>query len=1732
MSVIRCESSRSLLLGSLRSRCPAAMLLPGTEFVLTGLAKSLLKRVLRPGVEVDDPQLTCCVDVNIHKIALRVSHLHLYRKDQSVADLSPFACAPICSIVGWKHLEVGASAWPPSVYVNVNDSFLNLAQGFSALGAKVKRKKSPRPAKGEDEGDADEGGGLYRLIWTLTNPSLSVWLRTLIKPVLALIALRVTRCHCLVKRGPSTDQVVNVGRFVLPPLLLTSIAGKKIFKRLHGSELAMVKTSDKNYWAKSIRPIVNQRARGLTETMWSLVNLILFVSALFAVSYFYGTIAELQGKFYVFGALAASSTFVVSPLQARLESLNKRRKGKRSFQMSLEVEPASKEGIRVALRMPAGAMNLEQNGMLGSLQIRALFSELVVERHQAGGGATAGEGESPAPQPDERSLRLHAKIGAHGCHFAVDKAFRTKRGVDVGNAILDRLEVKADATLLPEGSMDIAVDCLLHSLALHSVGATGFPYNPSLGSIQLEAQKDAFKLALSFKTGFLFLGTNALAKILNFMHSPPPPVGSVSEESSASPERPQGDAVVAQRKKFHLAVECQDLDFNMGRTGSPKELYFGLCLGGNFEYYTEGAIRYLGIDRSCLHLKSKSLSAGAKTGFQQVEEFIIVPITFSCHARLGTKEGGLELSSFSVLLSFEELREFLAIYEDKEWVAAERPDGGDSEGEATRRSESSASLVQIEPHHSAGDGAADEMSMLGGFTSKLPLLKPKDGEICALRCQSDIHQVYFGVNLQSCSACVSQLPPLFTNNEVCTLFKVERLRGTRYFRLALFASDWTKFYVGKSDRNDHDISIRSLPSHSSSQFQFYTKRDKSTGKLFLVCRSQDSVLNLSKRGVFFFHRDCQTECALVAVDTSSLSRLPTFQFSLPDIRVHLLISKKGLDTSSEVESDAVLDQELCRLVLGVENLTITRGRTLAVYQCGLSLSARVRDSEKPSLANALAASRISLCYLTSATDGAQQETLASVFFWDEMSIHVNEVTIECLCIIVQGLSESAYFPVRHLKDLQSAVCAQFPPQASIQSGQIKNHQVAAKKVERKKTPAKVLAAGHTALTLGCYHFSKVTFKITSLIEKPACELLVGRLAGCSAETRLASEHLATLSDLKFKIRQFDIDTYHPNAESVVCLRTRTTMSKSLSVRAMSTEADKEAPFLNLDFTTSVRGGQKDISTHVSLSPIDLNVYEDVVFHVVAILLPYRKWSHSQEEREEEDKGKREEAAKRIQRWFRRSRKDQNRHNKLRRTKSAKKIQRWWRKKRGAETPTKRRESAPSHSQYHCKVLDIHPLQISAAYKSARSGTASRGEDDSVLRDFGRILDVLGAPEIGNVNIRCKRILLHDVDMSLKDVTRTLTQNLLMGVLVAVAEDNLEHNIPWLDGAIDTVKDAVTLHNPQGEEVERQTKAKRGNIFSRTLRFVSRTPKRVLIDPLVFICRAGAASVKMAGWSFLISAASDMANSGVKAAETSGLRGVYTALALSSVRMISTPPKQAVSRIWASRNALTSDLTATFRLSDAVGMNDDYLEAYVQGIVDHTFLVRNSVVSVKDNVLTVQHLPILESEREELVDYIESILESEGLLAGEEMAGAAGSKYASSSFSAKLRHLSGKKRDPKRELARIASSFAQNVAVVLVSQNMMTILPFHRLLKGALTRMRSKRRVVAIRTMLSTLFVFGYRRVSFLIPGAFAKKVCHNYFLTLAFQKPSQEETPVVGDQRETDPLDAKSEASQVAASPS
>ena len=78
----------------------------------------------------------------------------------------------------------------------------------------------------------------------------------------------------------------------------------------------------------------------------------------------------------------------------------------------------------------------------------------------------------------------------------------------------------------------------------------------------------------------------------------------------------------------------------------------------------------------------------------------------------------------------------------------------------------------------------------------------------------------------------------------------------------------------------------------------------------------------------------------------------------------------------------------------------------------------------------------------------------------------------------------------------------------------------------------------------------------------------------------------------------------------------------------------------------------------------------------------------------------------------------------------------------------------------------------------------------------------------------------------------------------------------------------------------------------------------------------------------------------------------SAVRLSSLRMITTPPKQAMFRLWASRNALTSDLTATFTLSDTVGMNDVCLGAYLQGIVDHVFQVKSSQVSIEGNVLRV------------------------------------------------------------------------------------------------------------------------------------------------------------------------------------
>ena len=124
-----------------------------------------------------------------------------------------------------------------------------------------------------------------------------------------------------------------------------------------------------------------------------------------------------------------------------------------------------------------------------------------------------------------------------------------------------------------------------------------------------------------------------------------------------------------------------------------------------------------------------------------------------------------------------------------------------------------------------------------------------------------------------------------------------------------------------------------------------------------------------------------------------------------------------------------------------------------------------------------------------------------------------------------------------------------------------------------------------------------------------------------------------------------------------------------------------------------------------------------------------------------------------------------------------------------------------------------------------------------------------------------------------------------------------------------------------------------------------------------------------------------------------------------------------------------------------------------------------------------------------MDYVEFILMSEGLVEGDET-DAKRSAYVtgldSSSFKGKLRHISQRRKDPKRQLLRIAASFVENVSVHLIAAKFASILPLTRLPRNNL--------------LFKSALVFGNRKLSPLIPGSFARKVVHTYILQVAFAK--------------------------------
>jgi hypothetical protein len=1407
--------------------------------------------------------------------------------------------------------------------------------------------------------------------------------------------------------------------------------------------------------------------------------------------------------------IACATPFLPALVPKKLKVLSRR---KRSCEITLVIESSSSEGLKINVHIPTWLMKMEQNESVANMELRNFFSNLVVERL-------------------EKDLSVCAKIECELAQMSIQSLLCNNHpkggggGSEVANVILDDFLCSGNVKLSKQGSVEIEVNSFLDSFALHSqqpnTRCSHHNEDRCGTDIEVELLNDYAKLALSFKAGFLFVGTDSLAVLLGFFQSTTEgPEVEVAELGAAEEETLK--SVQNAPCSNQLTVGCKQIEINLGKTGAKPELYFVLWVNSNLQYYEETSTQYLGIERSSLFLKSKRLVRKGATH----ESYIIRPTSFSCQTKLGSNEGGLDLTPFSVLLSFDELNEVLSMCKDDKWAtaSAEPPPNKESQISTT-------TITTMEPERESvsSPSAADKVTSQGGqekkrmedsLKSPAPVLSPNHKEVVSLRCLINLQEVFFSVDLGKCAPCVSHLPPNYAIcGETCSLFTVHRIRGTKYFKLALYNRDWKGFYLSKSERNDHDIVIRSLPSKDSSyHFQFYTKQDKSSGKMYLCCRHHNSILNMSERGVFCFHKDCVTDIGIVPMNTTRIPRLNTFQLTFPAIQIHLYISKTSLDdiyvaSEDQKEDEPLLteanDQELCRLILNIRKLSYSKSKSKSVTNCcsEMDLVLLIRDSEESlSLTRAFSLSRLHLSYLSKESVSGH-EYFSSAFFWDAIDIEMSEMAVECICIALQGLSMLDYFPVQQMKKVQNEVC----------SG---NLHLARKKDVKEVPRAKDLPSNQVILdtvTLGCFHIAEIHFKIKSLVVQPICDVLVGRVISCSTTTSsITSGRFLSSSATNVNMKRFDIDSYHPSVESAVCLRTKSSLSKSLLLKAMA----PELAFLSVSFGVEQRDVQKDISAHFRLSPIELNIHEEVIFQLAATLLPYRNFKPSEMGRERADSRKRQVAAKKIQRWFRNLKRKEKKKDKekLRRSNSAKKIQRWWRKKNQSMAPSKDSGSKindPS-SKYHIKVFDIHPLQISTEYKSARADSVADRDTDSVLSDFSTLLDVLGAPAVGTVNIRCKRILLHDVDMSKKELLKTFTQNFLKYALLAVAEETVEHNIPWLDTAVNEyfALETVNIRNAEGEKIQRQEKRrKRRNVLTRVAAFVVSTPRRLIWSPLAFVVKSGATSIKHAGWTFLISAASDMTDSALKGAETMGLRGVSNAVVISSVRMITTPPKQAVFRLWASRSALTtSDLTATFKLSDAVGMNDLYLEAYIQGIIDHVFQLRNCQVSIKDSEeLVLQNLPIMESEREELIDFIEHILQSEGLLEENADSNSFGSKGGgrgginhTSTFSAKIRHLSQKRKDPRKQLLRIASSFGQNLAIVLVSQKLRTVLPFHRYVDGSLNKYKSSTGKVVVRTVFSSLFIFGYRRLSWMIPSPFAKKVLHTYLVSLAFQKSSSD----------------------------
>ena len=1200
-----------------------------------------------------------------------------------------------------------------------------------------------------------------------------------------------------------------------------------------------------------------------------------------------------------------------------------------------------------------------------------------------------------------------------------DTRIQTKKMYRQGKLHLKRGSLTCATKLYNEGAIHIDINASLASIACRNkMDASKWSHlneECTLPNqvVRLNYTKHTFSTELLLSTELLYIGTDAIPIFLWSLSAP--------ESSKEEEHSKQNESV---NHPTNMVLEISDVRAVVSNEYSIPNYWFEVQLG----LVAEMDAQKFDFRNGTLQLESGIAEEGNKG---VLRTFIIMPLFWNVTSSGNSARA--ETSGIDVLLTCKEIQSILVLIEDL--------------------------LSDLSDHGGPSNAGAPTKEKKGALESKnlLPSGIDDSGSAVAIRCDLGLHALFLAVDLTTLKPCITPA----VCEEYCCQFKVENIRGTKYFRIAI-DNVWKQYLV-----LDEKQRLLFQPTTSLHNSHWYFEKEKKSGIRYLCSRSGRTKLNITAYGGIHMHKDSGTPIELITIGEYAGAKGKMFNLDVSRIFLRILQSKvPNPEEMLQEHLDESLD--LFQMLITVKRFSMDSGLNQQL-NTELSILVRAYGNEEGCLLPLFCLERCNICYCN-IQNSLEYDSKSSLymFVWHPMQIEINEVSVEVLCIILQGMGLMQYFPAKHVPLIQEAL------QIDDKIAEVEVH-------TKKRTTGQIDKVKHRkAISFESkWHFAEITTKI-STVESPQCELLLGRIRGFDAEfTSLTLEEVDTLNAV-LNIQRLDVDTHHPHASSFVCFRTKTKRSED---------------FLNLNISIQKKIMESNLAVYVRVSPIEVNVHEEVVANLISIILPFRHVIKS--EPKAPPKKEKERAAKRIQKWFRKIRglDNEQKVEKRKRVKAAKRIQRWFRKKSNVDDADVK--DVPKGNSYHISCLDVSPLKISTEYHSTRSQEYS-GVEDSLSNDLGTLLDVLGAPTVGMVNIHCGRILLRDADMTLRDMTRVLTQNLVKYALIAVAQETVEHNIPWLEGAVNeyfALEAEQASHDPH-PSLDRNPNRARTFLSAITLGI----PRMFIIVPFKILVKSGGSAIRQAGWSFLISVASDVTDSAIKGAETSGIRGVYEGIIISCARMLTTPPSQHMMSIWTSRNALTSGLATSFNLSDSVGMNDVYLEAYMQAIVDHLFkLSACEIAIVNSERLEIQNLPLLERDRNELIDYVESILCSEGLIEDRQMNKMQRAIKSSSTFSSRLRHLSQADRDPKKQLLHIAKSFLQNLAIVLVSQQMKAVLPFHKIANTALENCKSRRRKFFLRTLLSSGIMFGYRKFSWVIPTSFAKKVFHQYLLSIVFQ---------------------------------